>query len=144
MTKRNLKKGFSLVEVVIALSVITVVTVTALSLTLSSVVARTTSLNKSYAQGFASDVIECFKAADGEEQFVDLVTFATGANLQGEENSDLTDNKIHVTRKFDDRNFKAIIEVDYTTARPTLTITVNEADSEDEIIVLEYKRGSLV
>jgi uncharacterized repeat protein (TIGR02543 family) len=87
------KKGYSLVEVVIALTVIIVVSATALTVVLYSISLRHAEINKSEAQNFAENMVECFKAAnqDGltpdekKEEFFRLVEFAEGATFEQED-----------------------------------------------------------
>lgn len=144
MSKRNRKNGFSLAEAVIALAVITVVTVAALSMSFSAVLARMNIVNRSYAQGFAADILECFKAATTEEEFIALVNnFSTD-----DEDPDLIKENNTYTYTSEEHNFKATITVDHLdpndSNRPTLTVTVTENNGDDsaEIIKLNYAKGS--
>ena len=90
MDKLKSKKGYSLVEVVIALSVIIVVSATALTVILYSITLRHAEINKSEAQNFAENVVECFKAANQngltaeakKAEFFRLVEFAEGATFE--------------------------------------------------------------
>ena len=67
MDKLKSKKGYSLVEVVIALSVIIVVSATALSVILYSITLRHAEINKAEAQNFAENVMECFVTVANDE-----------------------------------------------------------------------------
>ena len=81
------KRGFTLVEAVIALTVIITVSATALVVIMNSISLRFAEINRAEAQNFAENVWECFQAANEDgltsqektEKFFDLVEFAEGA-----------------------------------------------------------------
>lgn len=81
MSKKRNRQGFSIVEVAIALSVIVIISISALSIVLSSITTKSAVINKTEAQNFANNVWESFKAAETEEEFLSLVTFAEGITL---------------------------------------------------------------
>ncbi len=137
MSKINRKNGYSLVEVVIALSVIVIVSVSALSISLSSVATKVNAINKSHAQSFADNVWESFKAADTEDKFVSLVAFSEEVDLKEAKTADGV-----YTYTSEKHKFTADITVSYPqNARPELKISVADKDG-DEIILLEYKKGA--
>ena len=71
-------KGFSVVEVVIAMVVVSLVTATALSiLSLSAAHSKTTTY-KIDAQYLVSDAVECFKVSDTADEFYDALVFRGG------------------------------------------------------------------
>lgn len=73
---KNAGRGFTLAEAAIALTVITLVTVTALSLfTASGNVTRRESAEEA-ALFLVSDLVECFRATDNLADFHDAVDFA--------------------------------------------------------------------
>lgn len=76
------KKGFSIVEVVIALTVIVIVTFSALSIIMASTTKRVNAINKTEAQNFASDILECFKASNSFSEFQDNVYYALDESLK--------------------------------------------------------------
>jgi type II secretory pathway pseudopilin PulG len=135
MIKR--KNGYSIVEVVIALSVVVIVTASALSIALSSIAARKNAINKSYAQGFADNVLECFKAVNSYDEFISLVSFAEGVDLNEYKNADGG-----YTYRSEKRKFTADITVDYDSKRPVLSVYVTDKDG-DEIISFSYKKGGV-
>ena len=110
MSKIN-KNGFSIAEVVIALSVIVIVSISALTIVFSSIVTKNSAINKAAAQNFANNVWESFKAAETEEEFLSLVNFAEEIELTesapGENGSTVY---IYSSEK---RNFTAVIWVTY-------------------------------
>ena len=118
MDRLKSKKGYSLVEVIIALSVIVVVSATALTVILYSVSLRHAEINKSQAQNFAENVMECFKAADDTEEFETLVKFAEGVELKPiPEWGAYTYTSI-------EKNFVVGITVDFELERPTFSIEI--------------------
>ena len=120
MDKLKSKKGYSLVEVVIALSVIIVVSATALTVILYSITLRHAEINKSEAQNFAENVLECFNAADDTEEFERLVTFSEGVELKPiPEWGAYTYTSI-------EKNFVVGITVDFELERPKIIIDVLE------------------
>lgn len=68
------KRGFSLVEVVVALAVIVTVSVAAMSFIKTSSIASDRELAYSEARLYASNALEIFKYAENETQYTNLVT----------------------------------------------------------------------
>ena len=137
--KNKNKRGYSLVEVVIALSVIVTVSITALSIVLSSVATKVNAINKSHAQGFADNVWESFKAADTQDEFLSLIAFSEGATLT----EGVTDESGKTTYTYysQENKFTAEIAVSYQeNARPELEVIVTDKDG-DEIISFSYRKG---
>lgn len=67
------KRGFSLVEVVVALAVIVTVSVAAMSFIKTSSIASDRELAYSEARIYASNALEIFKYAENETQYTNLV-----------------------------------------------------------------------
>ena len=67
------KRGFSLVEVVVALAVIVTVSVAAMSFIKTSSIASDRELAYSEARLYASNALEIFKYAENKAQYTDLV-----------------------------------------------------------------------
>lgn len=67
------KRGFSLVEVVVALAVIVTVSVAAMSFIKTSSIASDRELAYSEARLYASNALEIFKYAENETQYTELV-----------------------------------------------------------------------
>ena len=135
MNKIFKKNGYSLVEAVIALSVITIVSITAFSIMLSSISTKVSAINKTEAQNFASDILECFKASENEEEFLSLVDFAEDdISLEGGEGS-----YTYYSEKY---KFTANISVSYPIdGRSELLVDVSDDDGEN-IISVPYKKGN--
>lgn len=72
------KRGFTLAEAAIALAVISVVTVAALTLFNSSESITRRENAEAAARYFASDLVECFRTTDNLADFRDAVDFARG------------------------------------------------------------------
>ena len=137
--KNKNKRGYSLVEVVIALSVIVTVSITALSVVLSSVATKVNAINKSHAQSFADNVWESFKAADTQDEFLSLIAFSEGATLT----EGVTDEsgKTIYTYNSQENKFTAEIAVSYQeNTRPELEVIVTDKDG-DEIVSFSYRKG---
>ena len=125
------RNGFSLVEVVIALSIIVIVSAAALSIIFSSIATRANAVNKTRAINFADNVWECFKAADDEDQFTSFVKFSEGIDLDG------MGTYFYIS---EENNFTARIYVDFDTDRDEFEIEVFDQDGE-EIISFDYTKG---
>lgn len=138
MLKKNRKKGFTLVEVIVALTVIVIVSAAAITIILSSFAAKTKVVSKSCAQNFASNVWECFKAADTQEEFVSMVSFSEGVELSDAEKDD--EGRTVYTCIFDGMDLEARISVEFSaTERDELEIDIT--DDGESIISFSYRKG---
>ena len=91
MSKRNTlkrKRGFALAETVIALTVVLMVSAAALTMIMSSILVKTTSIIETEARGFASDALECFKVSDDHDAFKENLEFAVGKPLTDRNDAD--------------------------------------------------------
>ena len=132
------KAGFSLVEVIISLAIIVMISITAISITLSSIANRMTIVNRTHGQYFADNVWECFKAETAKNEYVELLEFAyPDTDGTFDENVDFSSGLVESSKY----NFKAEITVDYAD-RPTITVDVRELDDDDEIISFTYTKGA--
>ena len=132
MNKIKMKKarrGFSLAEAVVALAVVVIITVAALTMVTSSIVATINATNKAEAQIFAQNVWECFKASENEDKFLENVEFAIDGTLMEQ-----GINKY----KYNADGFNAKIEVNSSFTE--LTVTVNDNKGE-QIVSLNYTKG---
>lgn len=149
--KRKNKGGFSLVEVVIALAIIVMVMGAGLSITLSSITTKVKAINRTHAQYFADNVLECFKAADTKDDFQYLFSVIDTHEHEGEEGLKPSENKREdgkvyyiYTHKSANYQFIAEISVMYTVGkRPELSVNVSGEDGE-EIISFDYTKGAIV
>ena len=138
----NKKRGFSIIEAVIALAVIVIVTTSALSLVLSSIARKAEAAKQSTAQDFAEDVWECFKAADEYSEFTSNFNFAIGDGLsEGETNGD---GEMLYTYSSENMDFDADILVRYANGeRATFEISVTNTDGDNtkEFVSFSYVKG---
>ena len=133
------KRGYSLVEVVVAMAVITTVTMTALSIMLFSISSRKTASDKAMAQNFAENAWECFKASESREEFVSCLVFAEDVSLaDGEEDAE---GRTVYRYEFEECRYTATIKIQYSdTARSTFSVDVTDDDG-DEIVSFTYRKG---
>ncbi|MBQ3012942.1 MAG: type II secretion system protein [Clostridia bacterium] len=128
-TKRN--SGFSVMETVIALAMIAIVTIAALSVVLSAISARVKQANISEAQDFAHNILECFKASENSGQFTDNVEFA---GIEGLEYSGGSKYRYVAENKF-----AAVLNADFTSSEFEIDIRNNK----DEVIIsFSYEKGA--
>ena len=129
-TKRN--RGFSIMETVIALVVIVLVTAAALSITMAAISARVKMSNYSEAQDFAHNVLECFKAADDNEDFEKYVAEVAKYTGMQEEIED---------KKYSFDNNKFIAQITADCASGEFDIIINDKNNGTEIIEFDYTKG---
>lgn len=77
--KRRNEKGFTLIEVVIAVTVAVLISVSALSVVLMTRSMNINASRKYNAVGQVSSILECFKAADSRAEFEDALNFTYGS-----------------------------------------------------------------
>ena len=80
MKKMN-KKGFSIVEVIIAMTVIAIVSASALTIVLKSFDNTRAAMYKADAQYLVYDALECFKVSNSPDEFAAAFTFRFGGNV---------------------------------------------------------------
>jgi len=141
------KKGFSLVEVAIALAIITIVTVTALTIALNSITPKINNNNRSHAQNFANNVWQCFQEAESNDDVFKLLSFSYDLfeeNMTATE----TDGEGYKTYTYTsaEHKYTATIKMRFpqdaypAIERPDMEITV--VDGKDkEIIHFTYTKG---
>lgn len=128
---KHKKGGFSLMEAVVALTIIVLVSATALTVVLSSISAKVTQVGRSQAQNFAANAWECFKVSDTEEKFIENMHFAEGADLT------FTEGFCEYTSE--EYKFTAEITLNYAVQRPVFEISVTYQDKE--LISFSYTKG---
>ena len=135
-TRLNRKGGFSVAEVIIALSIIVAVSVAAMVMVITSMSVKTTLVARSEGINFAENALECFKAAD-DEDFESLIEQVCEVEWNTPDDFD------GVAKIFKKDKFTAKITVDFDSDRPTFNIVVTEKDDEDaEIISFSYTKGA--
>ena len=128
-----------MMEVVIALAVITVVTLASLTTVMASISARVKIVNRSEAQNFAQNVWECFKVSENKDDFIENVKFVL--NIDKEEESPFeeseADGKTVYKYTSDKNNFTATITVDFATGELYIKIDDNKGE---EIVSFDYDK----
>ena len=76
MNRIRNKNGFSMVEVIIALTAVIIVSAVALTVILYSISTKAADINKNDAMNFSENVWACFKVSKNAEEFERLVDFA--------------------------------------------------------------------
>lgn len=127
MKKRILnKKGMTMVEVIIAMAVVMLVTITALSIITSSTHTTQSALHKSQAQHFAEDAFACFRACETADQFADAMAFAGGY-------SECAVSGSQYTFLLNASRFTAVVTVEYP-AGDRASFSIQITDDDDEVI----------
>lgn len=128
MKKRN-NRGFSIVEAVIALSVVVLVSACALSIVLSSINSKKAAVDKTYAQNFANSALESFKCHP-KGDFAKYLAFAE----EGSEHLTI------VTEKNGDKKYTSgSFELESRTTDNTTVFTyVSQAHSFTAEITIQY------
>ena len=131
----NKKRGFSIMEAVIALAVIVLVTAAALTVVLAAISARVKAVNKSEAQNFAYNVWECFKVSDNIGDFETNVKFAEGEDVELKEQApDASGNQVY-TYTSEKNKFTAKITVDFISGEFYIYVENNKTE---EIVSFDY------
>lgn len=122
--KNRSRRGISLVEVVVALTVITIISAAALSLVISSARVDANSLRSTQVMMAAENVLECYRFAESEEEFAALLE-KTGDYIKVDDAYVLTEKAY-------------VITVHYTDTK--LTFSATDGDGE-EIYSYEFDKG---
>lgn len=143
MKKRN-KRGFSIVEAVIALSVVVLVSACALSIVLSSVKAKQAAINKTYAQNFANNALESFKNHSAEKKesyistgnFTEYLCFTEGCDCSLSTTiTESSGNQISNEYTVSPNSFKLTSHTDTQTSTTTFEYT---SQSFTAVITIDY------
>lgn len=139
----NKKAGFSIVEAVIALTVIVIVSVTAIGIISTSLARKTDAINTAAAQRFADNALECFKVANSCDDFTEKLQFVEGATL--DEVKDENGQVIAYTYTSEAHGFTSKMTVSFPEStngeRSKLEIQVTDSDGA-ELVKLTYTKGA--
>lgn len=124
------RKGITLVEVVVALTIITVISGATVLLLSASVRSDARTLDSFYASAEAENAVECFRFADDGSELLRALDAVDPDYKQSE-----TDGRIFVLRK---NTYTVKITADFT--YNTIEITVVDIYG-DTIYSLDYKKG---
>lgn len=128
--KRLNKRGFSLVEVIIAMAVVSIVTFAALSIIYPATDKTVEANAQSNAIYFAADAIECFKATRNSTEFFQALSHRSGLPVPTIDDSTPYDYPI-------DNKWKAIITLNYTGIAgevDSITIKIQSLDGTKDLI----------
>ena len=140
MAKIRSKRGFTIAEVIIALTIIVIVSISSLSVIASAVSANVVSETNIKAQYFAESAWECFKVSDTADEFAENVSFAVGEGLNCLNDGGEDTPEIYEYIYKSDR-FNAEIEVDFES--DTATFWVNVTDKKGrEIVSFDYEKAN--
>ena len=143
--KRLNKRGFSLVEVVIAMAVVSIVTFTALSIIYPATDKTVEANAQSNAIYFAADAIECFKATKDSDEFFEALYYRLGIPyVQAPPSPDGINYLIPI-----DSQWFANIALEYgdygdadqyTVIYDSITITVQSTDATIKPLQIKYRQ----
>lgn len=148
--KSRPSRGFSMVEVVIAMTVIVAVTISAISVVMSGINVEADVDRRFEAQTIVGNAIECFKVTDDYEgksstlartlHFYDNYEFETNVPDEGE----APEGRRYAKFTFDRPTYIVAITVFYNEvgARDKLFASVVEKETNDVIFQTEYEKGS--
>lgn len=165
------KKGFSLAETVIALAVIVVVSITALTIVMSSIKNKVNITTKLDAQNFAYNALECFKVSSGEKEessdksdFEELLNqIAEESNLTLEEDNnednedetgggetpstdpnDETESPEEKYTYVSSRGYTAEIKVNFTPKNGLCSFSITITKEEKNLVSLNYSKAAII
>ena len=125
-----------MVESIIALFIVSLVSITSVTLIFSSAQTALSATYKSQAQYFAEDALACFRAADSAAEFGDAITFRGGfseCTITGEE----------YTYTLSDSHFKAVVLAAYPTGeRASFSIQITDKDGTVITSISDFKKGA--
>lgn len=125
------RKGFGIVEVIIAMAVIAIVSAAAISIVLSSLRSAQRVADKERAEYFAADAAEAFRVSEDEDGFRALMKFAGYELIPSAGSSGSYTYTL-------ESGFVATVIVDYT-SRPELHVSV--MDGGNEIAACSFQKG---
>lgn len=99
------RRGISLVEVIVALAVITIISTAALSLVISSARVDANSLRSTRVMIAAENALECYRFSDSEDEFVALLR-KTGDYIEADGSYVLTESSYAITVEYEDDSLR--------------------------------------
>ena len=142
MTNKK-KKGFSLVEVAIALAIVVIVSVTALTIVLNSIAPKINNNNRSHAQNFAYNVVQCFQEATSCRDTISLLMLSYNITEENMSESIEPDENGYTTYTYysEEHKYTAVIKMKFPEGgRPAMKLVVT-SEKDEKIIAFEYVRG---
>lgn len=145
MNKKNkAKRGVSIAEAVVAMAVVVIVSMASISAVIFATNANLKTYNRTRAQNFAQNMLECFKSASSVEEFTRNAAFAEGIDTFPEEPTANGDDRVYEYTP-DNNAFSAVIRISFpdnsdSSSRPTFYVKAIDSSGKT-IIELNYKKG---
>ena len=132
--RKNLKKGVTLLETVIAIALLAIISVVAVSVSVSSIKSEEKNIQAMEISFIAENAIECFRFADNNTDFINALRKTTDENHPFTPDKEGDENKYYYQKSA----YKVVIVADYGTN--TIQITAEDKNG-NEIYSLSYKRS---
>ena len=132
--RKNLKKGVTLLETVIAIALLAIISVVAVSVSVSSIKSEEKNIQAMEISFIAENAIECFRFADNNDKFIEVLNKTTDSEHPFTED-EIEGKKCYIYKK---SAYKVVIVADYGTN--TIQITAKDKNG-NEIYSLKYKRS---
>lgn len=141
MKKLN-RKGFSVVEVIIAMVVISIVTATSLSIVSVSADNTKAAAYRAEAQYFAADALECFKPAQSADHFYSILENFRGGVTLDQLPEEYKDDYVRLYR-LNGSNYPVYIYENFNSVEGAVVVTFKILvldNSGQEIAKIEYSK----
>ena len=137
------RRGFSLVEAVIALTFVLLVSIAAISIVFSAVRTNVKTFDKTRAQYFAENALEVFKASDSDAEFGKNLEFILPEDVTVEPTAYGEYTRFAYTS--DESNFIALIDVEFESESGYhyFEISVFDKDSDSVVVSFDYRKGAI-
>ena len=126
--KKLNKRGFTLAESVLALAIISIVSVSTLSLILSAQRSTISAAQKQQAQLYAADIISCYRVSD-TDNFAENVKFALGKPIDDNTIALSDDLTAHIDQE--GKTLKVTVKNGQGSELSTLTFTKGGTQNEE-------------
>ena len=127
--KKLNKRGFTLAESVLALAIISIVSVSTLSLILSAQRSTISAAQKQQAQLYAADIISCYRVSENDVDFASNVNFALGKPIDDNTIALSDDLTAHIDQE--GKTLKVTIKNGQGSELSTLTFTKGGTQNEE-------------
>lgn len=144
MNKKNkAKRGVSIAEAVVAMAVVVIVSMASISAVIFATNANLKTYNRTRAQNFAQNMLECFKSASSVEEFTKNAAFAEGIDTFPGPTAN-GDYRVYAYTP-DNNAFSAVIRISFpdnsdSSSRPTFYVKAIDSSGKT-IIELNYTKG---
>lgn len=135
-SKNRSRKGFSILEAVIAIAVISIITVAAITMVTQSIKVERNNIRDAEIKTYSENAIECFRFANDREEFFSLIK-KTASFVDENEDGTLGENERIELKKSD---YTIAITVDLLYNNMMIT-AINSSGTE--IFSLDYSIGGI-